>query len=75
MPLFRNDFISACQFEEGLELAMEGHLFFDLVRWGIAAPTLNAYIPGEKSKRTYMASAVFEAGKHEYYSIPFTGNS
>lgn len=60
----------AVQFEERLELAMEGHRFFDLVRWGIAAPTLNAYIAGEKSKRTYMASAVFEAGKHEYYPIP-----
>ena len=60
----------AVQFEERLELAMEGHRFFDLVRWGIAAPTLNAYIAGEKGKRTYMASAVFEAGKHEYYPIP-----
>ena len=60
----------AVQFEQRLELAMEGHRFFDLVRWGIAASTLNAYIAGEKSKRTYMASAAFEAGKHEYYPIP-----
>lgn len=60
----------AVQYEERLELGMEGHRFFDLVRWGIAAQTLNAYIAGEKSKRTYMASAVFVAGKHEYYPIP-----
>ncbi len=60
----------AVRFEERLELGMEGHRFFDLVRWDIAAPTLNAYIAGEKSKRTYMASAVFVAGKHEYFPIP-----
>lgn len=60
----------AVQYEERLELGMEGHRFFDLVRWGIAAQTLNAYIAGEKSKRTYLASAVFVAGKHEYYPIP-----
>ena len=32
------------QFERRLELAMEGHRFFDLVRYGTAAPVLNAYI-------------------------------
>jgi starch-binding outer membrane protein, SusD/RagB family len=60
----------AVQFEERLELGMEGHRFFDLVRWGIAEQTLKAYIAGEKSKRTYLASAVFVAGKHEYFPIP-----
>jgi hypothetical protein len=49
---------------------MEGHRFFDLVRWGIAGETLNAYIAKEKSKRTYMATAEFIEGKHEYYPIP-----
>lgn len=60
----------AVQYEERLELGMEGHRFFDLVRWGIAAQTLNAYIAGEKSKRSYLTSAVFVAGKHEYFPIP-----
>jgi starch-binding outer membrane protein, SusD/RagB family len=60
----------AVQYEERLELGMEGHRFFDLVRWGIAAETLNAYIAGEKSKRSYLSSAVFVEGKHEYYPIP-----
>lgn len=60
----------AVRFEQRLELAMEGHRFFDLVRWGIAAPTLNAYVAGEKLKRTYLATATFEAGKHEYFPIP-----
>jgi hypothetical protein len=60
----------AVQYEERLELGMEGHRFFDLVRWGIAATTLNAYIAGEKNKRSYLSSSVFVAGKHEYYPIP-----
>ena len=60
----------AVQFETRLEFGMEGHRFFDLVRWGVAAQTLNAYVAGEKSKRTYLSNAAFVAGKHEYYPIP-----
>jgi hypothetical protein len=61
---------SAVRFERRLELAMEGHRFFDLVRWGIAAPTLNAYIAKEKTLRQYLQTAVFTAGKNEYFPIP-----
>lgn len=38
----------ALRFETRLETAMEGERFFDLVRWGIAAETMNEYIDGEK---------------------------
>jgi hypothetical protein len=31
-----------------VEFAMESPRFFDLVRWGIAAETLNAYLAVEK---------------------------
>ena len=61
---------TAVRFERRLELSHEGHRFFDLVRWGIAATTLNNYIAVEKTKRTYKATAVFQAGKHEYFPIP-----
>jgi starch-binding outer membrane protein, SusD/RagB family len=59
----------AVRFETRLETAMEGHRFFDLVRWGIAEPVLTAYLSGEKSKRTYLDGASFTE-KNNYYPIP-----
>ena len=59
---------------------MEGHRFFDLVRWGIAEKVLNNYaqkeaIPGKSwdgrsfNKRAYMAGKTF-AAKNNYFPIP-----
>lgn len=60
----------ALQWERRLEFATEGDRFFDLVRWGIAEPTLNAYINIEKGRRTFLATAKFTAGRDEYLPIP-----
>ncbi|HOZ80436.1 MAG TPA: RagB/SusD family nutrient uptake outer membrane protein [Ferruginibacter sp.] len=60
----------ALQWERRLEFATEGDRYFDLVRWGIAEPTLNAYIAVEKIRRTFLATAVFTAGRDEYLPIP-----
>ncbi len=62
----------AVQFERRLEFGMEGHRFFDLVRWGNAAEVLNAYLAKESQRRTYLNGATFEKGKDEYFPIPQT---
>lgn len=60
----------ALQWERRLEFATEGPRFFDLVRWGIAEQTLNAYIAVEKTRRPFLATAKFTAGRDEYLPIP-----
>ncbi|MCY7351705.1 MAG: RagB/SusD family nutrient uptake outer membrane protein [Cytophagaceae bacterium] len=60
----------ALRFERRLELAMEGHRFFDLVRWGVAAEVLNEYVAVESRKRQYKQGARFTKGKNEYMPIP-----
>jgi starch-binding outer membrane protein, SusD/RagB family len=60
----------ALQFERRMEYGMEGTRFFDLVRWGIAATTLNNYIAVEKNRFNFLANAQFTAGRDEYLPIP-----
>jgi hypothetical protein len=58
------------RYERRLELAMEGHRFFDLRRWGIAEQTLNAYLTVEKNRRLYLSGAEQFTQRHRYYPIP-----
>lgn len=71
-PAFANKEFAkkAVRFERRVELAMEGHRFFDLVRWGVAAETLNAYLAKESKLRSYYQGATFTKGKNEYFPIP-----
>jgi len=60
----------ALQWERRLEFSTEGVRFFDLVRWGIAAETLNAYFEKERTTFGFMKDASFKKGRDEYFPIP-----
>ena len=61
--------------ERRCELAMEGHRWFDLVRWkGVAGTGLKAHMDAYKATETTDAQShmrEFIAGKHELFPIPY----
>lgn len=61
----------AVRFERKLELGLEGHWFYDLVRWGIAEEYLNDYYAYEGNINNSVANSVFTEGRDEIYPIPF----
>ncbi len=60
----------AVRMETRLEFAMEGHRFFDLQRWGVAAEVLNEYLRVESTRRSYLAGFSFRENRNEFYPIP-----
>ncbi|MGL1955721.1 MAG: RagB/SusD family nutrient uptake outer membrane protein [Colwellia sp.] len=60
----------ALRWERRLELGLEGHRFFDLIRWGVAKETIDTYLTVESVRKPYLVDAAFTKGKHEYLPIP-----
>lgn len=61
----------ALRWERRLEMAMEASRGFDLVRWGIAAETINAYYATESVRREHLKTAHYTKNKDEYFPIPY----
>jgi hypothetical protein len=60
----------AIRHEERLEFCGEGNRFFDLVRWGIAGPTLNSFLAVDGTIMSSLTGKVFVIGQHEIAPIP-----
>ena len=60
----------AVRAERRLELAMEGQRTFDLRRWGIVEPTMNAYFAVERRRLLHLAAVQPVTQKHRLYPIP-----
>ena len=71
-PWFDQGFArTVVRFERKLELSGEGHRFYDLVRWGTAASTIQSYLQFEGATLgAALGGASFTAGKNELYPIP-----
>ena len=67
----KDEAMKIIKMERRLELAMESERFFDLVRWGDAATTLNKFYSSESDKMNFLSGSQFTANKNEYLPVPF----
>lgn len=68
-----NEARAIVRFERRLELALEGHRFFDLVRWGTVEEEINQhYLPRESVRRSliFPSGVRFITNRNEYQPIP-----
>ncbi|MDR0792876.1 MAG: RagB/SusD family nutrient uptake outer membrane protein [Chitinophagaceae bacterium] len=62
--------LQAIYFERKLELAMEGHRYFDLARWGTAQTELNKFYAFEGKLLPDVTGGNFTAPKNNFFPIP-----
>ena len=68
VALSGENLVKAIKTERRLELAMESERFFDLVRWGEAAETINNFYKNDG--QAFQTSGHFTADKNEYLPVP-----
>ncbi|PRY88141.1 RagB/SusD family nutrient uptake outer membrane protein [Mongoliibacter ruber] len=62
---------AAVRFERKLELGMEGHRFYDLIRWGIAKEELDFYFALDGSiLQAALGGSSFTPGRDEWLPLP-----
>lgn len=63
---------AAVRMELRLETAVEGNLFFDLVRWDIDGEVLPEYIKNESEFRVFMQGASYNPERNDHWPLPQT---
>lgn len=63
--------LEALRFERKLEFALEGHLWFDLCRWGIVGEVLRDYVQYEKNHLVKFQSVVYN---DKWVTLPIPEN-
>lgn len=64
------DLLKAIRHERRVELAMEGHRWFDLNRWGITAAAMTAFAATPEIMGIYPDMGPFREGINEIFPIP-----
>ncbi|KFC57668.1 hypothetical protein FEM08_35520 [Flavobacterium gilvum] len=72
VPPTQSDFRTAVETERRLELCLEGHRWFDLVRTGRALVVMDAHFAANTGTGKYYATKPVIQSKHLLFPIPFT---